>query len=152
MSGPRSLFVVLLLCAAAAGCDVSPTLVNPDQPRDLGAPWVNKTESNLGMMVVNTDEAQNRVFSCTKDEFGSLLESIAAEFETPIALKPKKILNWNLTVDVKGKNLDEVLKDVAEKCHLTLGKTAKGVALLTYDRDSTGEEFLVDPNAEEPEE
>lgn len=152
MSSQRNLLAIASLFMAIAGCDTAAKPLNPDQPRDLGAPWVNKTESDFGFMGTKSDEAQNRVFTCQKDEFGSLLESIAAEFETPIAVKPKKILNWNLTVEVKGKNLDEVLKDVAEKCHLTLGKTARGVAMLTYDRDSAGEEFLVDPNAEDPEE
>ncbi|HVW03059.1 MAG TPA: hypothetical protein VHB77_22045 [Planctomycetaceae bacterium] len=150
MSGLRSLFV-LLLCVAAAGCDVSPKLLNPDQPRDLGAPWVNKTEMDMGVSSESTDADMNRVFTVQKDELGSLLGSIAAEYETPIAVKPKKILNWNLTVEVKGKNLDEVLKDVASKCHLTLGKSAKGQALLTYDRDSAGEEFVIDPQAEDTE-
>jgi hypothetical protein len=129
----RSLFVVLVLCMAAAGCDAT-NLVNPDQPRDLGEPWINKTDTDIGMRVASTDSEMNRVFSCRKDELGSLLGDIAAEYETPIAVKPKKMLN-----------------DVAGKCHLTLGKSAKGQALLTFDRDSAGEEFVIDPNAEETE-
>jgi hypothetical protein len=143
---------VLSLFLVVVGCDSAPKPLNPVQPADLGPPWVNKTDRDFGISSQSSDADKNILFSVQKDELGSLLESIAAEFETPIAVKPKKILNWNLTVEVKGKNLDETLKDVAAKCHLTLGKTGKGVALLTYDNDSAGEEFIVDPNAEEPEE
>ena len=146
----RSLLVIAALVVAIAGCDSSPKQLNSDQPRDLGPPWVNSTETDWGMLGDSTDPDGTRVFTCQKYALGSLLGSIAAEYETPIAVKPKKILNWNLTVDVKGRNLDEVLKDVAAKCHLTLGKSARGTALLTYDRDSEGEEFLIDPNADDP--
>lgn len=139
---------VLLIVTALinfAGCDVGPGLVNPDQPKDLGAPWVNKTDSQFGSSMTSSDDAGNRVFSVTNNDFVGLIEDIAAEYNSPIALKPKKMGDWNLTVEVKGKTLEAVLQDLATKCRLSLVKSSSGVPMLTLPTDASGEEHLVKP-------
>src|SRR5688500_5202218 len=116
---PKLLNVLSLICVplvlVAAGCEPGAELVNPDQPKDLGAPWVNRTDSQFSSSSVSSDAEKNRVFSCSNSDFGSLVQDIAAEYQSPIVVKPKKMLDWNLTVMVKGKNLNEVLNDVAAK-------------------------------------
>ncbi len=129
-----------------AGCDVGPGLVNPDQPKDLGAPWVNKTDSQFGSSMTSSDDAGNRVFSVTNNDFVGLIEDIAAEYNSPIALKPKQMGDWNLTVEVKGKTLEAVLQDLATKCRLSLVKSSGGVPMLTFPADASGEEHLVKPD------
>lgn len=146
-----SLFVCVPLWLIAVGCDadLSSGVANSNQPKDLGAPWVNKTDSQFGFGATSSDAAMNRVFSCTTSDFGGLIESIANEYNAPIAVSPKAMLEWNLTVEVKGKNQEEVLKDVAAKCRLTLGKSSGGLPLLTFPGDSSGEESVVKPEVSE---
>ncbi len=134
-----------LMFVASYGCDSPSALVNPNQPKDLGAPWVNKTDTQMGSSATSSDAAGNRVFSFTNDEFRSVIENIVAEYEAPVAVKPKEMLDWNLTVTVKGKNQEEVLKDLAAACKLTLGKSAGGVPLLTHSAHASGEEAVVKP-------
>jgi hypothetical protein len=148
MSSKAVSLLVSLLLFTSAGCDSGSGLENPDQPADLGAPWVNKTDSQFGSSMTSSDAAGNRVFSCSKSDFGSLLQDIAAEYMSPIVVTPKKMLDWNLTVEVKGKNLDEVLNDIATKCKLTLGKSSAGHPMLTFASDASGEEHVVKPEAE----
>ena len=146
-----SLFLCVPLCLIAVGCDadLSTDVSSSNQPKDLGAPWVNKTDSQFGFGATSSDAAMNRVFSCTTSDFGGLIESIANEYNAPIAVKPKAMLEWNLTVEVKGKNQDEVLNDLATKCRLTLGKSSSGLPLLAYTADSSGEEAVVKPETSE---
>ena len=140
--------ILVPLILASAGCEPGAELVNPDQPKDLGAPWVNRTDTEFSSSSVTSDAEQNRVFSSNKSEFGGLIQDIAAEYKAPIVVKPKKMLDWNLTVTVKGKNLDEVLNDVAAKCKLTLGKTSGGQPMLSYPADASGEEHTVTPEGD----
>lgn len=137
--------LVGLALVSLVGCDVGPGLVNPDQPKDLGAPWVNKTDSQFGSSMTSSDDAGNRVFSVTNNDFAGLIEDIAAEYNSPIALRPKKMGDWNLTVEVKGKTLEAVLQDLATKCRLSLVKSSGGVPLLALPTDATGEESLIKP-------
>lgn len=148
-----SLFLCVPLWLIAAGCesDSDSGAANSNQPKDLGAPWVNKTDSQFGFGATSSDAEMNRVFSCTTSDFGGLIESIANEYNGPVAVKPKAMLDWNLTVEVKGKNQEEVLKDVAAKCRLTLGKSSGGLSLLSFPGDSSGEESVVKPETSEGE-
>lgn len=143
----------LSLCVSllsSVGCDAGGGgLDHPDQPKDLGAPWVNRKDTQIGSGMSSGDKEGNHIFARTTNTFDGLIEDIASEFKSPIAVKPKKMMDWNLTVEVKGKTLDEVLQDVATKCKLTLGKTSAGVPLLTHPSDSMGEEFVIKPDAEE---
>ncbi len=145
----------LLLCVAvlfAAGCDTETTgLENPDQPKNLGAPWVNRTDRQIGSSSSSGDAEKNHIFGSTTNRFSGLVEHIASEFEAPIAVKPKKMLDWNLTVEVKGKTLDEVLQDVATKCKLTLTKSSGGLPMLAYPGDTSTDEHVVKPDVEEGE-
>jgi hypothetical protein len=84
-------------------------------------------------------------------EFRGLLEDIAAQFKTPIVVKPEKMLDWNLTVEVKGKNADEVLNDIATKCRLSLTKSSGGLPMLVYPDDPTGGEATVKPGDDDGE-
>ncbi len=138
--------LIAVSLVSLAGCDIGPGLVNPDQPKDLGAPWVNKTDSQFGSSMTSSDDAGNRVFSVTNNDFAGLIEDIAAEYNSPIALKPKKMGDWNLTVEVKGKTLEAVLQDLATKCHLSLVKSSGGAPMLTLPADASGEELLVKPS------
>lgn len=146
------MLVIVSLFVACAGCDSGGGLDNPNQPKDLGAPWVNKTDSDWGFSSSSSDPAGNRVFSCTKSDFHGLIEDIAAEYNAPIAVKPKEMLDWNLTVEVKGKNQEQVLQDVAAQCRLSLGKSSGGLPLLTFPGKESSPEFVVKPEAEDGEE
>lgn len=135
---------LLFLCS---GCDtpMPAAPANPNQPTDLGAPWVNKTEEDFGSSMRKSDATGMRVVSLEKDDFGGLIEGIAAEYNTPIAVKPKAMLDWHLTVEVQGASADELLSDIAQKCQLTLSKTSDGKPLLTHPQHSTGDEYVVTP-------
>jgi len=135
-----------VLIVALAGCDVGPGLANPDQPKDLGAPWVNKTDSQFGSSMVSSDGAGNRVFSVTNDSLEGLIENVVAEYNAAVILKPKKIADWNLTVEVKGKTLDAVLQDVATKCRLSLEKSKEGIATLAIPGDVSADVHLIKPD------
>ena len=141
--------VVAVLFAACAGCGSDSGLVNPSQPKDLGPPWVNKTESQWGSSGVIPDASGNRVFSCTTNDFQGLIEAIATEFGAPIAVKPKEMLEWNLTVEAKGMNQDQVLGGLATKCRLSLGKSSSGLPMLTFPGKESAEEFVVKPEDED---
>lgn len=137
---------------ASAGCDAALDVgkpgkqaANSGQPKDLAAPWVIKTDSDFGVSSSSSDATGNRIFSCTASEFRGLLEDIAAEFKTPIVVKPRKMLDWNLTVEVKGKDADEVLNDIATKCRLSLEKSSGGLPKLVFPGDTTGDEATVKP-------
>jgi hypothetical protein len=91
------------------------------------------------------------MFSCTASDFRDLLEDIADQFKTPIVVKPGKMLDWNLTVDVKGKDADEVLKDIATKCRLSLEKSSGGLPKLVFPGDTTGDEATVKPGDDDGE-
>jgi len=139
------------VAACLAGCEPQSQLENPDQPTTLGAPWVNKKETEFGSSVTTSDKEGNRIFSVKSDTFSGLLDGIVAEYDTPIAVRPKTMADWNLTVEVKGKTRDEVLQDVAAKCKLTLDKNAAGQPRLTHKGDEASEEFLMKLDAEEGE-
>ncbi len=141
--------VVAVLFATCTGCGSNGGLVNPSQPKDLGPPWVNKTESQWGSSGVMTDASGNRVFSCSTSDFHGLIEAIAAEFGGPIAVKPKEMLEWNLTVEAKGMNQDQVLTDLAGKCRLSLGRSSNGLPLLTFPGKESAQEFAVKPEDED---
>ena len=145
---------VLLL--ASAGCEVGSEIGQPagnssGQPKDLQAPWVKKTDLQVSVSTSSSDPGGNHIYSCTASDFRSLLEDIAAEFKTPIVVKPGKMLDWNLTVDVKGKDADEVLKDIATKCRLSLTKSSGGLPMLVYPDDPTGNEATVKPGDDDGE-
>lgn len=135
--------VVVCLSVCLLGCEPGAQLENPDQPKTLGAPWVNKMDTEFGSSMTSSDEAGNRVFSVKNSTFGGLIEDIVSEYNAPIAIRPKKMADWNLTTEVKGKNQEEVLQDVAAKCKLTLDRNAAGQPRLTRAGDESGEEFLV---------
>lgn len=148
MSIRSVLFGTFVLSLMSAGCGLQSKLDNPKQPKDLGAPWVNKTESDWGSSMTSSDAARNRVFTVSKSDFAGLLESIANEYNTAITVQPPEMLDWNLTVEVKGTNLDEALADVAAKCRLTVGKTAGGLPRLTFPGKESSPESVVKPDAE----
>lgn len=139
----RSIVLWAGVAACLAGCEAGSGLENPAQPTTLGAPWVNKKDTEFGSSVTSSDKEGNRVFAVTSDTFSGLLDGIVAEYDTPIAVRPKGMADWNLTVEVRGKTRDEVLQDVAAKCKLTLDKNAAGQPRLTRPGDEAGEEFLV---------
>jgi hypothetical protein len=99
----------------------------------------------FGVSSSSSDADGNQVFSSTANEFRGLLEDIAAAFKIPIVVKPGKMLDWNLTVEVKGKNADEVLNDIATKCRLSLTKSSGGLPMLVDPADTTGGEATVKP-------
>jgi hypothetical protein len=153
-----------LLCAgvcvsllALHGCDTGPEAGNvgqtnadsSGQPKE--APWVKTTESQFSVSSTSTDPNGNRVFSCTASEFRGLLDDIADEFKTPIVVKPKKMLNWTLTVEVKGTTADEVLNDIATNCKLSLGKSSSGLPMLVFPGDTAGDEVTVQPGNDDGE-
>jgi hypothetical protein len=138
------------LLLASAGCDGGSNLDQPatnssGQPKDLQAPWVKKTDLQFSVSSSSSDANGNQIFSCTVGEFRGLLEDIAAQFKTAIVVKPGKMLDWNLTVEVKGKTADEVLNDIATKCRLSLTKSSGGLPMLVYPDDTTGGEATVKP-------
>jgi hypothetical protein len=99
----------------------------------------------------STDPNGNRVFTCTASEFRGLLDDVANEFKTPIVVKPKKMLNWTLTVEVKGTIADEILNDIATKCKLSLGKSSGGLPMLVFRGDTVGDEATVEPGKDDGE-
>lgn len=135
--------VVVFLSVGLCGCEPGAQLENPDQPKTLGAPWVNKMDTQFGSSMRSSDMSGNRVFSVQNNTFGGLIEDIVTEYDTPVAIRPKAMADWNLTTEVKGKNQEEVLQDVAAKCKLTLDKNAAGQPRLTRPGDEAGEEYLV---------
>ena len=135
--------IVVSLPICLGGCEAGAQLENPDQPKTLGAPWVNKMDTEFGSSMTSSDAAGNRVFSVKSSTFGGLIEHIVSEYNTPVAIRPKAMSDWNLTTEVKGKNQEEVLQDVAAKCKLTLDKNAAGQPRLTRPGEEAGEEFLV---------
>jgi hypothetical protein len=143
---------------AAAGCDAGLDVgksgqqaANPGQPKDLSAPWVNKTDEDFGISSSSSDATGNRIFSCTTSDFRGLLQDIAAEFKISIVVKPRKMLDWNLTVEVKGKDADEVLNDIATKCRLSLEKSSGGLPKLVFPGDTTGDEATIKPGGNDGE-
>lgn len=151
MSNRSVLFGTIVLSLLSAGCGLQNKLENPKQPKDLGAPWVNKTESDWGSSMTSSDAAGNRVFTMSKSDFRGLVESIANEFNTAITVQPAEMLDWNLTVEVKGKKLDDALADLSAKCRLTVGKTADGLPRLTLPGKESSPESVVKPDVEAPE-
>ena len=136
-------FYVSLL--ASAGCEAASDVGNSGQPKDLEAPWVKVTDSQISVSSSSSDASGNRIFSCTASEFRGLLEDIAAEYKTSIVVKPRMMLDWRLTIEVKGKSADEILNDVATKCRLSLGKSSGGLPMLALPGDTSGGEATVTP-------
>ncbi len=130
---------------ASAGCEAGSDIANSGQPKDLAAPWVKVSDLQVSVSSSSSDAAGNQVFSCTASEFRGLLEDIAAEYKTSIVVKPRKMLDWHLTVEVKGKNAEEILNDVATKCRLSLGKSSAGLPMLALPGDSSGDEAIITP-------
>lgn len=150
----------LRLCLAgivlAMGCDVSDDLPPSTQPKDLPAPWVMTTGEEFSMSSRTNDTEGNRVFSLKSSDFGGLLHDMVDEYQQPLAINPKEMMEWTLTGAFKGKNQAEVLADIAKQCQLTLGKTSTGAALLTFPGHETQElvipvEAPSDPEAGEDE-
>jgi len=151
----------MMLCLAgivlALGCDdVSDDLPPSTQPKDLTAPWVMTTGDEFSMSSRSNDAEGDRVFSLKSSDFGGLLHDMVDEYQKPLAINPKEMMDWTLTGAFKGKNREEVLADIAKQCQLTLGKTSTGAALLTLPGRET-QEFVIpveapsDPGTEEDE-
>ncbi len=136
---------IYIWLVAAAGCETGSDAGRSGTPKGLEAPWVNVTDSQIAVSSSSSDSAGNRIYSYTASEFRGLLEEIADEFKTPIVVKPAKMLDWHLTVEVKGKSADQVLNDVASKCRLTLGKSSGGFPMLVFPDDTSGDEGIVKP-------
>jgi hypothetical protein len=104
---------------------------------------VKRKDEHFGISSHTTDPSGNWVFTSTACDCRDLVVEILSEFNTPIVVKPKKILDWNITVEIKGKGADEVLQQVATKCRLSLGKSSAGLPMLSLPGDASSDEAIV---------
>ncbi len=58
-------------------------------------------------MTSSDSAGQERAFAVKSSTFGGLIEDIVSEYNTPIAIRPKKMADWNPTIESEGGEIQE---------------------------------------------
>jgi hypothetical protein len=112
-------------------------------PNRSGGPWVTVSDDDIGSASRTTDDSGKTVFVVEKNSLESLLKQVAFQYRQSISVRPRELLDRNLTLTVEGKSIKDVLSIISDKCQVNVWLPASGNPALTLPGSDAAEEGIV---------